>query len=119
MERSDVYQHINKERLYQDLMWEEHNNENGIPDSKKSITDWINFMEFHLSKAKLYTNLNDNVNSLAEIRKVTALGVLTMEIHGCSEREFDVEEELLKIFAKETMKACMCGDGCGCDKKCK
>jgi hypothetical protein len=50
-------------------------------------------MEHHLNKAKnsvYYLNQNE---ALAEIRKVTALGVRTMEIHGCPSRKFPVETD--------------------------
>jgi hypothetical protein len=94
MKRSDVNKHINDERKYQELRWNKRNEEMDISDDQKPVTEWINYMEYHLSKAKenIY-HLNEE-EALAEIRKVTALGVKTMEIHGCPQRI--IPKELIK-----------------------
>lgn len=92
MERREIYDRLNTERQYQDMRWTPRREKNGTPDEEKPPAEWINYMEFHLAKAKeaVYF-LNDN-EALAEIRKVTALGVRCMELHGCPERE--IPEEL-------------------------
>jgi hypothetical protein len=92
MERQEVYERLDTERQYQDMRWTPRREKNGTPDEEKPPAEWINYMEFHLAKAKeaVYF-LNDN-EALAEIRKVTALGVRCMELHGCPERE--IPEEL-------------------------
>lgn len=86
MERQEVYKCIDGERDYQDATWSPRRLALGIPDEEKSIAEWINYMEFHLQKAKESVYYLKNEEALAEIRKVTALGVRTMEIHGCPER---------------------------------
>lgn len=81
LQRKDVYKRIDTERNYQDQRWH-----GDIPDEEKSVAEWINYMEFHLTKAKEGVYRLDTQGALAEIRKVTTLGVRTMEIHGCPER---------------------------------
>lgn len=87
MERQEVYKRIDGERDYQDATWSPRREEIGILDDEKSVAEWINYMEFHLSKAKNAVYYLDSEEALAEIRKVTALGVKAMEIHGCPERK--------------------------------
>lgn len=85
MERKEVYSIIDGERSYQDIRRK--SQYDIVPDEEKFVAEWIIYMEHHLNKAKeLVYNLN-NENALAEIRKVTALGVRAMEIHGCPERK--------------------------------
>jgi len=94
MKRNNIYNHINDERDYQDLKWDGQRNNDDIKDKDKSIAEWINYMEYHILKAKeniYYSNKND---ALAEIRKVTALGVRCMEIYGCPRRI--ISKELIK-----------------------
>ena len=78
MERSKVYENLDIEREYQDTF--------SIDDNIKPMLEWINYMEFHLNKAKKLTHDKDYNNALAEVRKTTSLGVRTMEIHGCPTR---------------------------------
>lgn len=87
MERHEVYKLIDGEREYQDITWSPRREENGTPDEEKPVAEWINYIEFHLAKAKSAIYYLDKEAALAEIRKITALGVKTMEIHGCPERE--------------------------------
>lgn len=94
MKRSDVNNHINDERDYQELRWSKRNEEMGIPDDQKPVAEWINYMEFHISKAKNNIYHLNKEEALAEIRKVTALGVKCMEIHGCPRRV--IPKDLLK-----------------------
>ena len=52
MKRKKVYEIIDTERTYQDFKWTEGNRANGVPDEEKYVTEWINYMEFHLEKKK-------------------------------------------------------------------
>jgi len=86
MERTDVYKLIDGERDYQDEKWNTRRTADNIPDEEKPVAEWINYIEFHIAKAKNKVYRLDTEGALAEIRKVTALGVCTMEIHGAPER---------------------------------
>lgn len=86
MERNEVYKLIDGERDYQDEKWNTRKTADNIPDEEKPVAEWINYIEFHIAKAKNNVYHLDTYNALAEIRKVTALGVRTMEIHGAPER---------------------------------
>ena len=88
-ERKEVYKAINSERLYQDCKWDYNNELNRIQDKEKSLGEWINYIEFCLNDAKK-TNYNDNKEeTLNNIRKITALGVRAMEIHGAPLRKIN------------------------------
>jgi hypothetical protein len=89
MQRSDVYKRIDGERDYQDAKWGVRREADGTPDEEKPVAEWINYMEFHIAKAKEKVYYLNTEEALAEIRKVTALGVRTMEIHGAPERVID------------------------------
>ena len=86
MERKDVYDRLDTERKYQDLRWSTRRTTNGTPDEEKPPAEWINYMEYHLSKAKDAVYHLQTDDALAEVRKVIALGVRCMELHGCPER---------------------------------
>jgi len=86
MERNNVYKLIDGERDYQDKTWVARRTLDGTPDEEKPVAEWINYIEYHLSKAKERVYHLDTNGALAEIRKVTALGVRTMEIHGAPAR---------------------------------
>jgi hypothetical protein len=86
MERSDVYKRIDGERDYQDATWSIRREVQGTPDEEKPVAEWINYMEYHISKAKERVYHLDTEGALAEVRKVAALAVRTIEIHGCPER---------------------------------
>jgi len=87
MEREKVYERIDKERDYQDIRWVVGKNSNKTPDSEKPVAEWLNYIEFHLAKAKENVYMLENDAALAEIRKVAALAVRCMEIHGCPKRK--------------------------------
>ena len=91
MERKDVYKRIDGERDYQDRTWVARRTLDGTPDEEKPVAEWINYIEYHLSKAKDKVYHLDTQAALEEIRKVTALGVRTMEIHGCPPRQSEVD----------------------------
>ena len=79
--RADVYNAINGERNYQDAKW-------GGPEQDKlrSVGDFLIYMSQYIVRAKrTYTEGNEKA-ALEEIRKVTALGVVCMEVHGAPER---------------------------------
>jgi hypothetical protein len=86
MERQEIYNKINVERDYQDLRWSPRRKKNGTPDEQKPPAEWLNYIEFHLSKAKENVYLLNDEDALAEVRKVAALAVRCLEIHGCPDR---------------------------------
>lgn len=81
MQRRDVYKRIDGERDYQDIRWH-----GCVPDEDKAIAEWLNYIEYHLEKAKDKIYHLSPEEALAELRKVAALAVRAMEIHGCPER---------------------------------
>jgi len=86
MERTDVYYKIDTERDYQDLRWSPRREENNTPDAEKPPAEWINYIEYHLNKAKTSVYHLEEEHALAELRKVAALAVRCLELHGCPER---------------------------------
>jgi len=90
MEKTEVYKRINCELDYQDIRWNTNQRPDGVPDEEKSVAEWINYIEHHLGKAKNAVYYLSQEKALEEIRKVTALGVRTMMIHGCPERKIPV-----------------------------
>ena len=81
LQRIEVYNRINGERNYQDIRWH-----GCVPDEEKAIAEWLNYIEYHLEKAKERVYDHSPDEALAELRKVAALAVRAMEIHGCPER---------------------------------
>ena len=88
MEKQEVYNRINGELNYQDLKQTERNFLDGVSDEEKPVAEWLNYIEFHLEKAKGCNYHLKKQLALAEIRKVAALSVKALMIHGCPEREF-------------------------------
>ena len=97
MERNDVYKRLDTERDYQDLRWSPRREKNGTPDEQKPPSEWLNYMQKHVNLAndEVY-NLNDE-EVLAHVRKVAALAVRCLEIHGCPERVIPDEFNLLDV----------------------
>ena len=93
MKRKTDYKQIDTERQYQDLKWSTRRTLDGTPDDQKPPAEWINYMEHHISAAKKGVYDLDSEEALAQVRKVVALGVRCLELHGCPERE--IPEELL------------------------
>lgn len=93
MERKEVYECIDTERQYQDLRWSPRREANDTPDESKPPAEWINYIEFHLNKAKEEVYYLRDDTALAEVRKVAALAVRCLELFGCPERV--IPEELL------------------------
>jgi hypothetical protein len=89
MERKEIYKRLDGERDYQDARWGTRRTLEGTPDEEKPVAEWINYMEYHLSKAKERVYHLDTEGALAEVRKVSALGVRAMEIHGCPIRQIE------------------------------
>jgi len=93
MERTEVYKCLDTERDYQDLRWSTRRTLDGTPDEEKPPAEWINYMEHHISAAKKGVYELDTEEALAQVRKVAALAVRCLELHGCPERV--IPEELL------------------------
>lgn len=106
MERKEVYKRLDGERDYQDKTWVARRTANGTPDKEKSIAEWLTYMEHHLNKVKEAIYYLKDDEALAGIRKVTALGVRAMEIHGCPERI--MPERIGGIDVKKS--SCSCDD---------
>jgi hypothetical protein len=107
MERTDVYKRIDAERKYQDLRWNSALREGDVPDEEKPVAEWLNYIEYHLSKAKDCNYHLSKNDALEELRKVAALAVRAMEIHGCPERRMPDSIGGVKV------NKCDCGD-CDC-----
>jgi hypothetical protein len=87
MFRYEVYKAFDGERDYQDIKWGARNSANGIPDEEKPVSEWLNYIEFHLEKAKTNNYFLDKEKALDELRKVGALVVRALEVHGCPKRK--------------------------------
>lgn len=87
MTRENVYRIIDAERNYQDLRWNQGLREDLTPDKDKSVAEWLIYMEVLISEAKKSVYHLKKDDALALIRKITAVGVAAMEIHGAPERE--------------------------------
>lgn len=87
MKRTEIYKNIDGERDYQDANWGSRRQMDGTPDEEKPVAEWVNYIEYHISKAKERIYHLDTEGATAELRKVAALAVRAMEIHGCPERE--------------------------------
>jgi len=131
MEKQNVYKVVDGELEYQNQKWDTRNLADGVPDEEKDVAEWVNYIEYHLSKAKDAVYHLNKQEALAEIRKVTALGVRTMMIHGCPERVVEKFEGMVmdgnrlmggkitltndKVYKINTAKPCSCDD-CDCKK---
>lgn len=93
MERKEVYRLIDGERDYQDSRWndqlETRSKKYDIQDDRKSIAEWLNYIEFHLNEAKHAVYALESKKATASIRKIAALAVRAMEIHGAPERKIE------------------------------
>lgn len=113
MEREHVYKRIDAERKYQDLVWSGGQRNGDVPDEEKSVAEWLNYIEYHLSKAKDCNYHLSKEDALAELRKVAALAVRAMEIHGCPERR--MPDRVGKLNVNKDGSTCKCGN-CDCKK---
>jgi len=87
MERQEVYERIDQERDYQDWRWDNGERTDRIPDEEKSPAEWLNYIEFCLDQAKISNYMLDKDETLSGLRKIAALAVRAIEIHGCPERK--------------------------------
>lgn len=85
MKRIEIYKVIDEERSYQDDRWGGDSH-----DSKKSVGDFIIYMEEYISRAKkIYTTDAPVRDSLNELRKVVTLGVACFEQHRVPRRKLE------------------------------
>lgn len=111
MKRIEIYKRIDDERDYQDAKWGHRRTLDDTPDEENPIAEWINYIEYHVSKAKNCVYHLDTEGATVELRKVAALAVRAMEIHGCPEREGIFNPATLQVE-----KPCSNGD-CKCKKR--
>jgi len=85
MNRSEVYQQVSNERDYQDSFKV---GLDGRTDGKeKSVGDYLTLIRTYSSKADAaYSGNPGNTPALHEIRKIAALCVQCMEVHGAPSR---------------------------------
>lgn len=85
--RGEVYSALDSERAYQDWKWERP--AEGATQHE-SIGEFLIYMEQYLNAAKrTLTNVAEpegTQQTLDAVRKVTALGVVCMEVHGAPRR---------------------------------
>jgi len=93
MEKFEVYNRVDGELEYQDLKWVPRREANGTPDDEKPPAEWISYMQQHINDANKGVYNLDDEEAMAQIRKVVALGVRALMIHGCPERI--IPEDLL------------------------
>jgi len=87
MERKEVYKRIDGERSYQEWRWTDDIREDGVKDEDKPPAEWLNYIKFHLEQAEVSNYMLKKDETLNEIRKIAALAVRAIEIHGCPKRE--------------------------------
>ena len=78
--RGEVYEALDSEREYQIRKW-------GDLDDRNAIGDFLIYMERELQKARdSYYSPDEPRGVLDGIRKVTAIGVATLEKYGAPKR---------------------------------
>jgi len=85
--RSEAYAAIDSERLYQDKMRGNSRREN--VEDNRDLGALILFMDEYVDKAKKAfsgPHPEGRERALSQVRKVAALGVLAMEMHGVYHR---------------------------------
>ena len=84
MERKKIYEIIDGERDYQDSRWKNPEQDTHEPES------WIIYIEHYLTKAKVALSTQPiptaYLEAMDNMRKVVALGVRCMEVHGVPRR---------------------------------
>ena len=85
MDRSDVYQQIHNERAYQDSFKV---GPDGRTDGReKSVGDYLTLIRTYSTKADAaYSGYSGDIPALHEIRKIAAICVQCMEVHGSPSR---------------------------------
>jgi hypothetical protein len=93
--RADVFDALDKERDFQDKIWDNHTEEGNNPSS------WILWMEDYLNEARHLASRNSEAPGsdgrkriMNVMRKVTAMGVACMEMNGVVHRDEPVKQEL-------------------------
>ncbi len=79
--REDAIKAIGEERDYQNNLKKAKDKYNEL-DYEKSIADFLVFIEYHLTRAKIGIYHLDEAQALDEVRKIGALTVACMETHG-------------------------------------
>lgn len=89
MDREDVYELINGERDYQEMMGKKYGWGEGEGASNHSIGDFVLMLECYTRKAvDAWCHAQDgNEEALATIRKIAGIAVACMEKHGSTPRE--------------------------------
>ena len=87
MNRQQVFDMVDVERKYQNTRWSDSDEQPRIHDCNKTPADWVLYMEEHLDRAKLALYNLKPTEAMAQIRKVTALGVAAMEHNDTPPRE--------------------------------
>lgn len=77
MKQQTVFEAITSEREYQDRKW-------GTPaEHPHEVGGWLTLMAVHLRRAQeAWAGANNDVEALASLRKVLAVGVACGEQHG-------------------------------------
>jgi len=70
---------MDHERRYQDTRWDNDPDIKRIQDKNKCPAEWLMYMEEHLARAKKAVYDLDPLSAMAEVRKITALGIAAME----------------------------------------
>jgi hypothetical protein len=91
MERTEVYKLIDGERDYQEIRWNNDSYQDRVPDEQKPPAEWLNYIKYHLERAEISNYELSKQDTMAEIRKIAALAVRAMEIHGCPKRQIRVK----------------------------
>lgn len=86
MERKKVYELFDGERDYQVIRWE------GKDDSKTSVSEWLNYIEYQLMKAKHSIYFMNKIAALEEVRKIGALATVCLEHNDCPPRIIESDE---------------------------
>lgn len=98
MDRKKVFEVIEEERDYQDLVWGGHNH-----DKFHEPEAWLVYIEYYLNKAKAVLSTEHTSKAYPEamdsMRKIAALSVACMENFGAPRRN---------------NHKCSCGDGAAC-----
>lgn len=86
-----VFEIIKDERAFQRRRWGIVNEEGIEREPAREVGDFIVFMEKYLQDARTqYTEKPSDTPALEELRKVIALGVQCLQLHGCPARVINI-----------------------------
>ena len=87
--RNEVYTAIDGERDYQRERWGDFTDLHGrpVPPLNRSIDEFILYLEEYVLKARSASVSGDEAKGLDAVRKVAALAVACMEVHGAPQRK--------------------------------